>query len=277
MDMEKLENCAVATELPPIVLGKDLAETIGANVGSVVLVSSPQGEVTPFGLIPKWERFKVVGIFNSGFYPYDSTWGFIRLADAQQLVSLGDVISIIDFKIDDLYQAEQVARQLQDAAGKGYMATNWLEQNRALFRALRLERRVTFLTIGLIVFVAALNLLISLIMMVMEKTKDVAVLLSMGARRSQVRWIFVFQGMLIGAIGTILGLIVGYSIAIAGAKYHFFPLSAEVYSISYLPFAPRVLDGVEVAIAALFISFVATLYPSWSAARVLPAEALRYE
>jgi lipoprotein-releasing system permease protein len=274
---DKIEDCPVQSEMPPLVLGKDLAETIGANVGSVVLVSSPQGELTPFGLIPKFERFKVVGIFNSGFYNYDNTWGFIRLADAQRLVSLGDVISVIDFKIDDLYQAEQVARELQDAAGKGYMATNWMEQNRALFRALRLERVVTFLTIGLIVFVAALNILISLIMMVMEKTKDVAVLLSMGARRSQVRWIFVFQGMLIGAIGTILGLIVGYSIAMAGAKYHFVPLSAEVYSIDYLPFAPRVLDGVEVAIAALFISFVATLYPSWSAARVLPAEALRYE
>jgi lipoprotein-releasing system permease protein len=219
----------------------------------------------------------VAGIFNSGFYPYDSTWGFIRLADAQQLVSLGDVISVIDFKIDDLYRAEQVARDLQDAAGKGYMTTNWMEQNRALFRALRLERMVTFLTIGLIVFVAALNILISLIMMAMEKTKDVAVLLSMGARRKQVRWIFVFQGVLIGVIGTIAGLIVGYGIALAGAKYHFISLSAEVYSINYLPFAPRILDGVEVALAALFISFVATLYPSWSAARVLPAEALRYE
>ncbi len=274
---DKLESCPVPSELPPIVLGKDLAETVGATVGSVVLVSSPQGELTPLGLIPKFERFKVVGIFNSGFYNYDSTWGFTRLADAQRLVSLGDVISVIDFKIDDLYKAEQVARELQDAAGKGYMATNWMEQNRALFRALRLERVVTFLTIGLIVFVAALNILISLIMMVMEKTKDVAVLLSMGARRRQVRWIFVFQGVLIGIIGTIFGLIVGYGIALAGAKYHFITLSPEVYSISYLPFAPRLLDGVEVAIAALFVSLVATLYPSWSAARVLPAEALRYE
>jgi lipoprotein-releasing system permease protein len=136
---------------------------------------------------------------------------------------------------------------------------------------------VTFLTIGLIVFVAALNILISLIMMVMEKTKDVAVLLSMGARRRQVRWIFVFQGVLIGVIGTAVGLMVGYSIALAGAKYHFIRLSAEVYSIDYLPFAPRFLDGVEVALAVLFISLVATLYPSWAAARVLPAEALRYE
>jgi lipoprotein-releasing system permease protein len=157
------------------------------------------------------------------------------------------------------------------------MSTNWMEHNRALFRALRLERAVTFLTIGLIVFVAALNILISLIMMVMEKTKDVAVLLSMGARRRQVRWIFVFQGLLIGVIGTIVGLSIGYSVALAGAKYHFISLSAEVYSINHVPFAPRFWDGLEVAAAALFISFVATLYPSWSAARILPAEALRYE
>ena len=273
---DNIKTCA-APDLPPIVLGKDLAETIGATVGSVILVTSPQGELTPFGLVPKYERFKVAGIFRSGFYNYDSTWGFIRLSDAQKLYGLGDVISVIEFKIDDLYQAEQVSEDLQQAAGPGFMTTNWMEQNRALFRALRLERAVTFLTIGLIVFVAALNILISLIMMVMEKTKDIAVMLSMGARRRQVRAIFVFQGVLIGVIGTVAGLILGYGIALAGAKYHFIALSAEVYSIDYLPFAPRFLDGVEVALAALLISFVATLYPSWSAARVLPAEALRYE
>jgi lipoprotein-releasing system permease protein len=275
--LEGNKDCAPANEVPPVVLGKDLAETIGATVGSTIMATSPQGELTPLGLLPKYEHFKVVGIFNSGFYNYDSSWGFMSLADAQRLYALGDVISVIDFKIDDLYKAEQVGRELQNAAGQGYMATNWMEQNRALFRALRLERVVTFLTIGLIVFVAALNILISLIMMVMEKTKDIAVLLSMGARRRQVRWIFVFQGVLIGMIGTMLGLIGGYGIALAGAKYHFISLSAEVYSIDYVPFAPRLLDGVEVAVAALLISFVATLYPSWSAARVLPAEALRYE
>lgn len=264
-------------EVPPIVLGKDLAETIGATVGSVVNVISPQGELSPVGLIPKYELFKVVGIFSSGFYNYDSSWGFIRLADAQRLYALGDVISVIDFKVDDLYKAQEVGRELQEAAGPSFMTTNWMEENRALFRALKLERFVTFLTIGLIVFVAALNIVISLIMMVMEKTKDIAVLLSMGARRRQVRWIFVFQGVLIGVIGTAVGLMAGYGIALAGAKYHFIRLSAEVYSIDYLPFAPRFLDGLEVALAALAISFVATLYPSWSAARVFPAEALRYE
>ena len=275
---ENDEPCKKGQGIPPIVLGKDLAETIGAAVGSVVNVTSPQGELSPFGPLPKYQRFKVVGIFRSGFYNYDSAWGFIRLSDAQRLFSLPtNVISVIEFKIDDLYKAQQVGEELEKAAGAGFIAKNWMEENRALFRALRLERLVTFLTIGLIVFVAALNILISLIMMVMEKTKDIAVLISMGARRSQVRRIFMFQGVLIGVIGTVAGLIVGYGIAIAGARYHFVALSSEVYSIDYLPFAPRAIDGVLVAVVALLISFVATLYPSWSAARVLPAEALRYE
>ena len=157
------------------------------------------------------------------------------------------------------------------------MATNWMEQNKALFRALRLERVVTFITIGLIVFVAALNILISLIMMVMEKTKDIAVLMSMGTRKAQVRNVFIAQGVLIGVIGTIIGLAVGYAISYAGGHYHVISLSPEVYSIDYVPFAPRLSDGVIVALVAVGISFVATLYPSWSASRILPAEALRYE
>ena len=280
-----LEPCAAADEacktgklLPPVVLGKDLAETVGATVGSTIMVVSPQGELSPIGLMPKYQQFKVVGIFRSGFYNIDSAWGFIRLSDAQRLFSLPDsVISVIEFKIDDLYKAEQVGNELQKEAGEGFAAKSWMEENRALFRALKLERVVTFLTIGLIVFVAALNILISLIMMVMEKTKDIAVLISMGAKKGQIRGIFMFQGVLIGVIGTMAGLILGYAVAIAGAKYHFVALSSEVYSIDYLPFAPRVLDGVLIAAVALLISFVATIYPSWSAARVLPAEALRYE
>jgi len=272
------QECQTGKTLPPVVLGKDLAETIGATVGSIILVTSPQGELSPFGPLPKYQQFKVTGIFRSGFYNYDSAWGFIRLADSQRLFSIDEnVISVIEFKLDDLYKAQQVGEELEKAAGPGFLAKNWMEENRALFRALRLERVVTFLTIGLIVFVAALNILISLIMMVMEKTKDIAVLVSMGARRRQIRAIFMFQGVLIGMIGTLAGLVVGYGVAIAGARYHFVSLSSEVYSIDYLPFAPRVLDGVLVAGVALLISFVATLYPSWSAARVLPAEALRYE
>ena len=263
--------------MPPIILGKDMAADLGATVGSVVLVTSPQGELTPFGMVPKYIRFKVAGIFNSGFYDYDSGWAFARLSDAQKLFGLGDLVSVLEFKINDIYRAGDVAHQLEQAAGSGFMATNWMEQNKALFRALRLERVVTFITIGLIVFVAALNILISLIMMVMEKTKDIAVLMSLGTKKSQVRRVFIAQGLLIGIIGTAVGLVLGYAISWAGSYYHFISLSAEVYSIDYVPFAPRLIDGLLVALVAIGISFVATLYPSWSASRILPAEALRYE
>jgi lipoprotein-releasing system permease protein len=271
---------AVANRLaamPPIILGKDMAENLGATVGSVVLVTSPQGELTPFGMVPKYNRFRVAGIFNSGFYDYDSSWAFARLTDTQRLFGIGDQVSVIEFKLDDIYQAGQVSQQLEKSAGPGFMATNWMEQNKAIFRALRLERLVTFITIGLIVFVAALNILIALTMMVMEKTRDIAVLMSMGTRKSQVRRLFIAQGVLIGFIGTAIGLILGYLLSWAAGHYHFLSLSPEVYSIDYVPFAPRVLDGVLVAAIAVGISFIATVYPSWAAARILPAEALRYE
>jgi len=263
--------------MPPIILGKDMAENLGATVGSVVLVTSPQGELTPFGMVPKYNRFRVAGIFNSGFYDYDSSWAFARLSDTQRLFGIGDQVSVIEFKLDDIYQAGQISQQLERAAGPGFMATNWMEQNKAIFRALRLERLVTFITIGLIVFVAALNILIALTMMVMEKTRDIAVLMSMGTRKSQVRRVFIAQGVLIGLIGTAIGLILGYSLSWAGGHYHFLSLSPEVYSIDYVPFVPRALDGVLVAAVAVGISFIATVYPSWAAARILPAEALRYE
>ena len=266
-----------ASSLPPIVLGKDMSDELGASVGTVITVTSPQGELTPFGVVPKYKRFKVVGIFSSGFYDYDSSWAFIRLSDAQHLFDLTDVVSVLEFKVDDIYKAGEIGRKLEEAAGKGFMSTNWMEQNHALFHALRLERVVTFITIGLIVFVAALNILISLIMMVMEKTRDIAVLVSMGAKRKQIRRIFIYQGVLIGVLGTVIGLITGYLISWAAGTYHLVSLSAEVYSIDYVPFAMRAQDGVLVAVVAIGISFIATLYPSWSAARVLPAEALRYE
>jgi lipoprotein-releasing system permease protein len=263
--------------MPPIVLGKDIAEDLAVTLNSVVLVTSPQGELTPFGLVPKYSRFRVVGIFNSGFFDYDSSWAFARLADTQSLEGLGDQITVLEFKIDDIYRAGEISQQLEQAAGKGFMSTNWMEQNKALFRALRLERLVTFITIGLIVFVAALNILISLTMMVMEKTRDIAVLMSMGTRKSQVRRLFITQGLLIGVIGTAIGLVLGYALSWAGGHYHLLSLAPEVYSIDYVPFAPRAIDGALVALVAIGISLIATLYPSWSAARILPAEALRYE
>jgi lipoprotein-releasing system permease protein len=263
--------------MPPIVLGSDMADNLGATVGSVVLVTSPQGELTPFGTVPKGINYRVVGIFHSGFFDYDSAWAFTRLSDAQRLFGLGDLISVIEFKVDDLDRADGVAREIEDAAGKGFMAVNSLRQNNALFKALKTERLVTFITIGLIVFVAALNILISLIMMVMEKTKDIAVLMSMGTRKAQVRNVFIAQGVLIGVIGTAIGLVLGYALSYLGGHYHILHLSPEVYSIDYVPFAPRWVDGAWVALFAILVSFVATLYPSWSASRILPAEALRYE
>src|SRR6058998_3330289 len=254
--LEAAQNRVAA--MPPIILGKDIAADLAATVGSVVLVTSPQGELTPFGMVPKYNRFRVAEIFNSGFFDYDSGWAFARLSDAQRLFGLGDLVSVIEFKIDDIYKAGEVARELERAAGSGFMATNWMEQNKAIFRALRLERLVTFITIGLIVFVAALNILISLTMMVMEKTRDIAVLMSMGTRKSQVRRVFVAQGVLIGVIGTAIGLVLGYALSWAGGHYHLLSLAPEVYSIDYVPFAPRAIDGFLVAIVAVGISLIAT-------------------
>jgi len=263
--------------MPPLILGKQMADDLGATVGSVVLVTSPQGELTPFGMVPKYNRFRVAGIFNSGFYDYDYSWAFARLNDAQRLFGLSDEISVLEFKVDDIYKARDIAREIEQQAGAGFMTTDWMEQNKAIFRALRLERLVTFVTIGLIVFVAALNILISLTMMVMEKTRDIAVLMSLGTRKSQVRRLFIAQGALIGIIGTAVGLFLGYGLSWLGSHYHLLSLAPEVYSIDYVPFAPHAIDGVLVALLAIGISLVATLYPSWSAARILPAEALRYE
>jgi lipoprotein-releasing system permease protein len=261
---------------PPIVIGYDLANALDAKVGSTVMVISPQGELTPYGLVPKYQPFRIVGVFHSGFYEYDSSFGFIRLRDAQTLFGEPDVISVISFKVDDLNHADRIGRAIEAAAGPGFQTTNWMEQNRELFHALKLEQFVTFIVIGLIVCVAALNILIALTMMVMEKTKDIAVLMSLGVEPAQIRRIFLMQGFLISVVGTALGLILGYTLAWIGAHYHF-PLSAEVYSIDYLPFAPRAIDGVIVAAVSLGVSLLATIYPSSSAARVLPAEALRYE
>jgi lipoprotein-releasing system permease protein len=277
-ELEPLAGGAVAVQgLPPIVIGQDMADTLGAKVGDGVVVISPQGELTPLGPVPQYKKFQVVGIFKSGFYQYDSSYAFARLSDMQRLFGEPDLISVISFKVDDLYHADRVGRAIEDEAGKGFQTTNWMEQNRELFRALRLEQIVTFIILALIVCVAALNILIALTMMVMEKTRDIAVLMSFGVRADQVRRIFLLQGLLISVIGTVLGLILGYGLSWLGGHYRFIHLDAAVYSIDYLPFAPRLLDAVIVATVSLGVSLIATLYPSGSAAKVLPAEALRYE
>jgi lipoprotein-releasing system permease protein len=262
---------------PPIVIGNELASTLGVTVGDSLLVTSPQAEMTPLGLVPRYQKFRVAGIFASGFYQYDATYAFMRLSDAQRLFSEPDLVSVLSFRIDDLYQAAAVGKTLEQAAGPGFQSTNWMEQNRELFRALKLEQVVTFIVLALIVVVAALNILIALTMMVMEKTRDIAVMMSFGVTAEQVRRIFLLQGLLISLIGTTLGLVAGYAASLAGSHYRFIPLDASVYSISYLPFAPRITDALMVAAVSLGMALVATLYPSSAAASVLPAEALRYE
>jgi lipoprotein-releasing system permease protein len=270
-------STAAISTTPPIVIGAELATTLGAQTGDTLLVTSPQGELTPLGLTPRYQRFQVVGIFSSGFYQYDAGYAFLRLADAQQLFSEPDVISVISFKLRDLYAARQVAQAIETAAGKGFATTTWMEQNRELFRALRLEQTVTFIVLALIVVVAALNILIALTMMVMEKTRDIAVMMSFGVRASQVRLIFLLQGLLISLLGTGIGLVVGLAVSAAGAHFHFISLDASVYSIDTLPFAPKLTDALAVTALSLLTALLATLGPSAAAARVLPAEGLRYE
>ncbi|MDE1161659.1 MAG: ABC transporter permease [Acidobacteriaceae bacterium] len=262
---------------PPIVLGHDLADTLGAQVNDTVLVTSPQGELTPLGLVPRYQKFRVAGIFTSGFYQYDSAYALMRLSDSQRLFSEPDLISVMNVKLDDLYRAPEVARVLEKTAGAGFAATTWIDQNRELFRALKLEQVVTFIVLALIVVVAALNILIALTMMVMEKTRDIAVMMSFGVSPGQVRRIFLWQGLLISATGTVIGTVIGYVASLLGAHFRFIALDASVYSISYLPFAPRWTDALIVGSVSLLISLLATLYPSRNAANILPAEALRYE
>ena len=262
---------------PPVVIGKVMADSLGARPGDSILLTSPQGHLTPFGMVPRYRYFRVVGVFDSGFYDFDSTWAFTSLPAAQQLLGLGDVVSVLEFKLDDIYLAPEVARAIEQRAGADYAGSHWMEQNRALFSALQLEKTITVITIGLIVFVAALNILISLVMMVMEKYRDIAVLVSLGARRNQIRNIFLLQGVLIGMAGTALGLIAGYTLCWLGSRHQLIRLDPNVYAISYVPFDARIVDGVWVAGAALVISFLATLYPAHNATSIVPAEALRYE
>ncbi len=261
----------------PLVIGKELARSLGVAVGDTVLVTSPQGYLTPLEIVPKFRHFRVVGVFDSGLYDFDATWAFTTLGAAQRLFDLANVVSVIEFKIDNIYDAGAVSESIRQAAGPGFETTTWMEQNRSLFSALRLERLVTILTIGLIVLVAALNIFITLAMMVMEKNRDIAVLMSMGARNRQVWAVFTLHGLLIGALGTLLGLALGYGASWVGDRYKLIHLQADVYALAYVPFHPRLWDGAWIAAMALTISLVATLYPSLSAAKLNPAEILRYE
>ena len=262
--------------LPGIVIGSRLAENTGMLPNSVINIISPQGELTPFGRTFPRFRFRVVGIFESGFSDVDSQYAFVSLASAEQVFSV-DTVNAIELHLDDIYQAPQAAAAAEKIVGSKLVATTWMEQLHGILNALKMERIVTAVTIGLIVLIGALNILITLTMMVMEKNRDIAVLMSMGARRAQIRRVFMLQGVLIGAVGTTLGLIAGYTLSFLADHYRWLRLDADVYALSYVPFAPRPLDGLWIAAAALLISFAATIYPATSATRIAPAEALRYE
>jgi lipoprotein-releasing system permease protein len=273
--LERLRDASAAP--PGIVLGSRLAEDIGMLVNARVDVISPQGELTPLGPRAKTVPFRVSGLFESGFFEIDDNWAFASLAAAQKALSLKDVVNQIELKVDDLNRAPEIARQVEKVVGARYTTLTWMEKNKQLMNALKMERAVTIITIGLIELVAALNILITLVMMVMEKYKDIAILMSMGARRQQIRRIFMLQGVLIGVVGSAIGLVLGYSLCYVANRYRLVRLDETVYSLSFVPFEPRPIDGLWIAAAAILVSFLATIYPARSATRVTPTEVLRYE
>jgi len=263
------------SKLPPIVLGARLAEALGMLINSQVTAIST--ELTPIGPKPSIKRFRVVGIFESGFYELDDLWSFTTLQAAQNALYLKNVVNQIEINTDDLNRAPEVAREIQTVIGSRFGVMTWMERNRQLNNALKMERAVTIVTIGLIELVAALNILITLVMMVMEKYRDIGVLMSMGARRSQIRRIFMLQGVLIGVIGTAIGLVLGYTLCYLANRYRWIRLPEQVYSLSFVPFEPRWRDAVWVAAGAILISFLATIYPARNATKITPVEVLRYE
>jgi lipoprotein-releasing system permease protein len=260
-----------------VILGKELAKMLGVSHGDRVKVVSIETVLTPLGPAPRSRTFRVTGLYESGLYELDSTWAYVPLGAAQRLFGLNDIVSTIEVRVNDIYKAKAIGQKIVDRIGSDFEFNDWMTMNQSIFQALRLERLVTMITIGLIVLVAALNIVATLIMMVLEKTRDIAILLSMGATKDNIRRIFILQGVIIGAIGTMLGVVVGQIACRIADKYHLISLAPDVYSIAYVPFKAAALDSVIVAAMAVLISFVATLYPSAAASRLQPVEALRYE
>ncbi|MBI4891356.1 MAG: ABC transporter permease [Acidobacteria bacterium] len=263
--------------MPGVVLGSQLARRIGMRPGDVVRLLSPQGEMTPFGIRPKEFRFRVAALFESGFYDLDNQFAFTTVENAQRVFSTPDVVNAIELKLNDVESAPAVAKAAEAAAGAGLGATHWMEQNRQLLNALKMERAVSLVTISLIQLVAALNILTALFMGVMEKRRDIAVLMSMGARRRQVARIFVTQGLMIAAAGVVIGLVAGYTLSYLAGHFHWISLDEEIYSLAYVPFEPRPADALWIAAAALGVAFLASLYPARAATTITPVETLRYE
>jgi lipoprotein-releasing system permease protein len=264
-------------EGPGIILGYRLAERIGAQVGKPVTLTIANGHMTPLGPRPSFVPLRVAGVFDSGFFQFDTNLTFMDLPTMQKIFGLGDVVNGIELYLDDVDAAPQVAAAAEPLIGPKLAASTWQEQNGQILNALKMERVVTVVTIGLIQVVAALNILIALVMMVMEKHRDIAILISMGARAKQIRRIFVWEGAMIGAVGTVIGLTLGYTICFFADKYRWLTLDEQVYSISFVPFTTRWVDGVWIAAAAMGVSLIATLYPARSATKIVPVESLRYE
>jgi lipoprotein-releasing system permease protein len=263
---------------PGIILGARLAEDIGMRVNDNLMVISPRsGEMAGPEILYRPQRFKVAGIFETGFFEVDDHWAFTSIGAEQRMLSIPDTINRIELNVDDLNRADVYAKEVEKIVGPAFTTDTWMEQNHQLIAALNMERVVTIITIGLIEIVAALNIFITLVMMVMEKYRDIAILMSMGARDIQIRKIFWAQGVLIGIVGSIIGLIVGYALCYYANKYQWVRLDPTVYALSFVPFQPRWIDGLWIAALAILVSFLATIYPARNATRITPAEVLRYE
>ena len=266
-----------ADGIPALLVGRILADDLKISPGDYVTLTSPQGSLTPFGMLPRSRRFRVAGVFDSGFYDYDANWGFVTLASAQGLAGIGDVVGLLEVRVDHMDDAPAIAETLAQRAGNGFTTTSWMDENRALFRALSLEKLVTALFIGLITFVAGLNILVVLTMTVTDRARDIAVLMAMGARSPQIRKIFILQGLVVSIAGTAAGLLLGYAFAWIADRWRLIPLNPEVYAIPYVPFHANAPDAIWIAAAALAISLAATILPARSASRILPVEILRFE
>ena len=274
----KLSDLVPASEddLPGIVLGKDLAGQTGAMVGDTVTLTTPEGSLTPMGVMPRQRRFTVVGTFRLGLYDVDSTTGLVALGPGMRLAGV-DKVDHIEVKIADIYDAPQVADRMAAEFGPDYVTQDWTDINQQLYSALMLEKIGMGIGIGLIVMVAALNIIASLILLVMEKTRDIAILKTMGASKRSIMLVFLLQGTIIGVIGTVLGALAGTAIATIADRYRLISIPSDVYQVSYLPFKVLPGDLVSVIIGAVVVCFIATLYPSRQAAKLDPAQALRYE
>jgi len=274
-----------ALSLPGIAVGKELAKNLGIALYDEVYLLSPQGITTPMGIVPKMKKFLVVAVFDSGFYEYDSTLVFTEIKDAQEFLDMGNLVTGLEIKVHDIYKADKIAKTLEGKLGFPYWARHWMEMNKNLFSALRLEKRVMFIILSLIVLVAMFNIIVTLIMIVMEKNRDIAILKSMGATAVSIMKIFVYQGLIIGVVGTFLGTLFGLTVAYNLEEvaqfienlFGFKIMPGDVYYLSKLPSQVNYYDVMVIIAGTLLISFLATIYPSFRASRLEPAEALRYD